>query len=139
MTKFKDNLLEILQERNIRVSDFLKSVGLGKNAIYNYENGSPSLLSAIKIADTLGVDLDYLAGTNDHEPYKPPQNTINFYNNLTSELSKQNISKLKFCKDLDFSTDVFTRWKNGALPYLSNVIKIAHYLNLEIEELIGRK
>ncbi len=54
-------------------------------------------------------------------------------------LEELNISQRKLCRDLNFSTDAFTRWKNGQLPFLSSIISIAKYLNVEIEELIGRK
>ncbi len=140
MTVFETRILEILQETNMSVKDLCKKANLGKNAIYDLKNYSPTLKTAIKICDTLKISLDYLAEKSDDDSeFIPKTQNINFYNNLTNLLNNKSISKLKFCKDLNLSTDAFTRWKNGAVPYFSTICSIAEYLSIEIEELLGRK
>ena len=140
MSNFRENVLEVLKEREISIKNFCKQVGIGKNSIYNLKNHSPNLETALKIANNLKLSLDFLTGRTDNgEEFMPKHNEINFYNNLEKLLEKSTTTKAKFYKELKFSTDLLTRWKNGAVPYLSNIILIADYFNVEIEELLGRK
>lgn len=140
MSNFRENVLEVLKEREISIKNFCKQVGIGKNSIYNLKNHSPNLETALKIANNLKLSLAFLTGRTDNgEEFMPKHNEINFYNNLEKLLEKSTTTKAKFYKELKFSTDLLTRWKNGAVPYLSNIILIADYFNVEIEELLGRK
>lgn len=140
MSNFRENVLEVLKEREISIKNFCKQVGIGKNSIYNLKNHSPNLETALKIANNLKLSLAFLTERSDNgEEFTPKHNEINFYNNLEKLLEKSTTTKAKFYKELKFSTDLLTRWKNGAVPYLSNIILIADYFNVEIEELLGRK
>lgn len=140
MSIFKERVKDILSEREISIKDFCEMANIGKNTIFDFDKYNPSLNSAIKIADCLKLSLDFLVEkTEDDSVFIPKTSKISFYSNLLKELEIQKISKSKFCKDLEFSSDAFTRWKNGAVPYFSNIILIANYLDIEIEELIGRK
>ena len=137
MKKFKENVIELLNDKGINIQDFCKSLSIGKNRIYDLDKHLPSVNTAVKIANALNLSIDYLLGNIDL-----PENDNKFLNvdkfatNLESILKQQDKSKLKFCKDLKFSTDCFTRWRKGALPYLSTLIEIANYLNCNIDDLL---
>ena len=138
METIKDRILEILQERNISIPNFCKMANIGKNAIYELDNYTPNLPNILKIADTLKISLDYIAGLTEQAEFNLKSYTINFYENLKRELKTQQISQNKFMRDLNYSSAAFTRWKYGDIPYFSTVIEIANYLNTSIDYLIGR-
>ena len=140
MENLKSRIDEILSERNLTRIDLANLASVHRNVIAKLNYASISLSTAIKIANILNISIDYMVGlSEDDSKFKPTNNNINFYNNCKKILEELNISQRKLCRDLNFSTDVFTRWKNGQLPFLSSIISIAKYLNVEIEELIGRK
>ena len=132
-------MLNVLEERGISIQDFCKMANVGKNAIYDLDKFNPSLRNILKMADTLSISLDYLAELSDKEDFELKSYEIKFYENLTNLLQSFSITKDKFYKDLNLSTDAFTRWKKGAIPYFSTVVQIAKYLNVSIDELLGRK
>ena len=138
METIKDRIVEILQERNISIPDFCKMAKIGKNAIYELDDFTPSLPNVLKIADTLKISLDYIAGLTEKAEFNLKEYTFKFYENLKNELRLQNISQNKFMRDLNYSTEAFTRWKYGSIPHFSTVIEIANYLNTSIDYLIGR-
>ena len=135
----KEQMLNVLEERGISIQDFCKMANVGKNAIYDLDKFNPSLRNILKMADTLSISLDYLAELSDKEDFELKSYEIKFYENLTNLLQSFSITKDKFYKDLNLSTDAFTRWKKGAIPYFSTVVQIAKYLNVSIDELLGRK
>ena len=139
MENLKSRIDEILSERNLTRIDLANLAGVHRNVIAKLNYASISLSTAIKIANILNISIDYMVGLSEDDSKFKPTNNINFYNNCKKILEELNISQRKLCRDLNFSTDAFTRWKNGQLPFLSSIISIAKYLNVEIEELIGRK
>jgi len=139
MSKFSDNLYEIMKERKITVGELADMSGVKAERIYDYKIHEPSLISAIKIADALHLSLDYLAGREIEPSFVPRKDwKINFYDNLVRFLETQNIPKRHLCYALKYSTACFTLWKNGALPLFSTLIEISNYLDCSIDELIGR-
>ncbi len=138
METIKDRILEFLQDKNLSIGEFCKMAGIGKNAINELDKFTPSLTNILKIADCLNVSLDYLADLPENENTILTNYTIKFYDNLNEILEQQQISKNKFLKDLNLSSDAFTRWKRGATPYFSTLVDIAKYLNVSLDYLIGR-
>ncbi len=57
-----DRIKELAKAKNIALKDLLKSAGLGINAMANMKTSMPKSDSLAKIADCLGVSLDYLMG-----------------------------------------------------------------------------
>lgn len=139
MSQIRNLITDILNDKNISISEFCNIAKINKNAIYELDNRYPTLTNALKIADTLDVSLDYLLGISFDENINYDKDyKINFYENLDKFLKNKNISKRKFCNDLKLSKDAFTRWKKGAIPYVSTLLEISKYLNCSIDELIGR-
>lgn len=134
----KERLIEVLQERGISIQEFCKQAKVGKNAVYQLSEYDPSLKNILKMADCLQISLDYLAGFSDYEKIKVKDYKINFYDNTIKYMNTFGVTKQKFYKDLGISTDAFTRWKRGAVPYFSTVVQVAKYLNVSIDELLGR-
>ena len=61
---FKEVFVEILQSRKMKKSDVAKATGISSGLISEYASGvkKPTLQNIEKIADYLGVSVDYLLG-----------------------------------------------------------------------------
>ena len=55
------------------------------------------------------------------------------------ELKSQNITHYRLTKDTDINVNDVAKWKTGSIPTLYNLIKIADYLGVSIDSLIGRE
>ena len=71
-TIFADNLIKFRGEKKITQSVLAEKTGLSETSISCYENGKkvPSIVSAQKMADVLGVTLDELLGNTPETQYK---------------------------------------------------------------------
>ena len=55
-------------------------------------------------------------------------------------IAEKNISAYKVAKDLNFSHSLFTSWRSkGSVPDTSTLIKIADYLDVSVDYLLGRE
>jgi len=75
---FSVRLAALRKERKIAQNELAKTVGIHANVLGRYERAeaNPSIGMAIKLANALGVSLDYLAGTTDMELDKTIVNKI---------------------------------------------------------------
>ena len=137
MSNFKDNLLEILKIKEIDSKNFVQKLNLNKNYLYDNNEHSTLLSSAINIANELQLSLDFLCdrGTSSETETKI-RSGDKFLANLLVTLKQLKISQRTFCKSLNLSTSCFTRWRSGYLPYLSTIIDIAEYLDCSIDDLL---
>ena len=131
---------DVLNEKNKSILDLEKDKIIKKNIFYEFKYCCPSLDNIISIANYLEVSIDYIfekTTQNRFQKYKTQQDNI--YKKLIEILQTENISQVKFCKDLGISRTNFSRWKNGAQPKLSTIIDITNYLNLTIDDLLERE
>lgn len=131
---------DILNEKNKTITDLEQDKVVKKNVVYEFKYCCPSLPNIISIANYLEVSIDYILENtteNNFQRYNVEQKNI--YKKLIEILKAENLSQLKFCKDLAISRTNFSRWNNGATPKLSTLIDIAKYLNCKIDELLDRE
>ena len=69
---FAERVLDILQEKHISQAKLLQDLGLGKNQLAYWKKNDtvPNARAVEKIAEYLGVSMDYLLGKTDEK--KPP-------------------------------------------------------------------
>ena len=62
--KFKDNLKELRQEKNLGQVELAKAIGVSKGVISLWENGlrEPTMYSLIALAKFFNVSIDELVG-----------------------------------------------------------------------------
>lgn len=139
LSNFKSNVIEVLDEKKIPIKDFCEMCGFGKNMVYDLDKHLPKIDNAAKIADSLNVPLDFLVGRTDIcENLARKSDLSCFVPNIEKVLKELKISKNKFYKDLNFSNNRLSCWNKGVIPYLDTVIKIADYLKVSVDYLIGR-
>lgn len=127
----------VLDEQKLSIVDLENNNILSHNSFYNFNKGYPTLISCLKIANFLKVSLDYVFEKKDvnsfKKPYKIPQN---FAENLAKVLNAMNLSKRKFCKEMEMSEGTFTKWRKGVQPKMSKVLDICDYLSCDIDDLL---
>jgi len=64
MTVF-ERIKELAKKRGYSLTRLNNEAGLGTNSIYHWRTKSPSTASLKKVADVLGVSVDYLLGNTD--------------------------------------------------------------------------
>lgn len=66
---FEKNLAELRKQKKLSQEQLSKKIGVHQNVIGRYERGEarPSIELASKLANVLGVSLDYLVGNTDVE------------------------------------------------------------------------
>lgn len=91
---FGERLLKARKDRKISQDELAKSLGVHAPIIGRYERGevNPSIEVATKIADSLGVSLDYLTGLSDQLLDKEIVKQINDLQGLKPE-DQQHILK----------------------------------------------
>lgn len=132
---------EILEADENRCYEIANILNIDKTIIYDWRNGNsmPNFDNLIKFADYFGYSIDYiLSRTNDDAEY----HTINlmpFGEHLKDILKIKNITKYKLFKDCKLSNSYKVRWFNqNVKPSVANLIKMADYLNVSMDELMGR-
>lgn len=61
-----------------------------------------------------------------------------FWNNFNKICIEKNIKPNPVAKEIGVSSATVTNWKNGAIPNGETLIKLANYLNVSIDYLLGR-
>jgi transcriptional regulator with XRE-family HTH domain len=69
MNNVGERIRELRERNNLDKTEFAKSIGVNKSSITRYEDGirQPNLDVLIKIKETFGVTLDWLAGFDTDE------------------------------------------------------------------------
>lgn len=65
MTPF-ERIKKLAKERGYSLTKLNDTAGLGTNSIYHWRTKTPSTASLQKVADVLGVSVDYLLGNSDN-------------------------------------------------------------------------
>ena len=138
MTNFIDIVQNIMEEQNKQLKELFENNVVSKNTFYKYKQRIPSLHTLIKIANYLHVSIDYMyERVDDNRFYPYSYNQSDFYNKLVHLIKTAGISNRKFCKDLLYSKDCISRYKNGVEPSVRTLFEIANYFDCYIDDLLS--
>ncbi len=144
MKTFKENLKTLMDYESITAKDITKYLNVSNRnmIVYNWLKGHsiPLLNNALKLADFFQVSLDYLFGrTLDFEKrnFKPAPP---FDQQLRKILKDFKVSQYKLVKDKICNMNNFYKWfKLKVSPKMESLIKLADYLNISLDHLVGRE
>ena len=95
--EFKDRLREEMEYKGIIGKELAAKVGISYSTFLSYIDSRgvlPNVETAVKIANVLGVSVEYLVtGNKDSKPNSPEEIPVNNFRNL-SESNKQNLLKI---------------------------------------------
>ena len=91
------NILRLLKEKHIQQKELSDFLGLSKNTITGWKNGNNTSYKKYlpQIAEFFGVSTDYLLGKQEHESDEVLEFTYALYNEMTHDLSEEQINQLK--------------------------------------------
>ena len=135
--------LKELEEENNSQKELLAFLGIKDNTIfYAWINNLKgiTLENAFKIAKFYKCSMDYLFGRTDDNKEINYVKEPNFNTYLKIVLDNKNVSQYKLCKVCKISTSSMYNWTHNIVsPNMSSVVKIADYLQVSIDYLVGIK
>ncbi len=141
MNKFVKRLKLLMKDyryTNLDLANKL-SIPVGRIKSWKSSQSIPKLDIAVKLANELNCSLDYLFGKVEIDEFTKFKNTPTFKHQLHKYMTERDVTQYKLIKDKICHADSFTRWfKEDCVPNMSNVIKLADYFNLSIDEFVGR-
>lgn len=143
MKAFPSKLKELIEDNGLSKVDISKYLGLNnKTKLYAWLNGknTPRIETILKFANLFNCSIDYLVGRTDNfiEVHKNPN--PDFAKQLKKVLKACKVSQYRLLKDNIVSQGHLNSWFNDKMmPNLDNIIKLADYLNISIDYLVGRE
>ena len=142
LSKFGENLKELLKEREMTGKQLAIDIGVAAPTITRYTNGErmPDINILVSIADYFNCSTDFLF---DREP-----DNQNLKFKKCPPFSEQIVILAKhfrptydaFYSDAEISESTFYEWKKGeSLPTLESIIKIADKFECRIDFVLGRE
>ncbi len=142
MNKFKNRLNELMKENNYNEKDIANLINYKNlSTIYTWTDGTytPKLDNMLKLSNLFKCSIEYLIGRTDDYEEIPPKECPPFYERLINVLETQGLKKThlrnKRIISRGLAESIFSRHSS---PHMDNVIKIADYLKVSIDELVGR-
>ncbi len=141
MSKFAENLLSLMQENDLNAPALATLLKTDRTNITRYLRGErlPLYNGFIKLIEFFNVSADVLLGRIDYcdvQTFHPIQP---FGTTLRRILEETKISQYRIIKDLHISQATMYYWLlNERLPTVENMDKLADYLEVPIDYLLGR-
>lgn len=145
MVNFKQRLNELIKEKDANVEDLKKFLNLkSASLIYFWLNGTytPKLNYLNKLANFFECSIDYLLGQNDNlfQNNILCNNLPDFNKRLEKILDNKNLTQKTLRKENIISGSLYRSiFKRKSDPTIETLIKLANYLNVSIDYLVGRE
>lgn len=141
MKTFAKRLKEIMFETNTKAQTIASSLGLNQDAnIYQWLEGNhtPKIDNLIKLANLFQYSIDYLLGLTDNDEKIYNENIPEFKMQFKKVLKIVNIKQKNILEDKILSCGHLTTIRNNKYLLTENMVKLAKYLGVSIDFLIGR-
>lgn len=141
LSNFSDRLKELMfDHENIKSEALGAAIGVHGTNVRAWINGKSliSLENAVKLANFFECRLDYLAGISERDERVVACRLPPFYQNLRKVMEEKNVTRYSLAKKPEMKDVYFTKWAHGAKPDLITVIKLADYLGVSLDYLVGR-
>jgi len=141
LSKFAENLFSLMQERNLNAPALANFIQTDRTNITRYLRGERLPLYDVftKLIEFFNVSADVLLGRTEYcdvQEFHPIQP---FGTTLRRILEETKTTQYRVIKDLQISQATMYYWlRNERLPTVENLDKLAEYLDLPIDYLLGR-
>jgi len=143
MSSFSDKFNELIEDKNTDIEKISKFLGLNNNTkVYAWlkGNNTPRFKTIVMLADYFTCSLDYLLSRTENFKTIKPKVLPEFNIHLKKVLKECKCSQYKLLKDNVVSKGHLNSWFNKKIvPSTENIIKLADYLNVSIDYLVGRE
>ena len=134
---------ELLEDENIKPEELAKMLGIsGKSKVYEWMRGEydPSIENIIKMAEISKCSIEYFIGRTEENSQTKFKKCPPFDEQLNRVMKQRRKTKSDLINDGIVNPSHFHRWfKLKASPRLETLIKLADYLQVSIDYLVGRE
>ena len=141
MIGFGKRLKEIMGETNNNPQSVANYLGLKQDAnIYQWLEGNhtPKIISLIKLANLFQYSIDYVLGITDNNEKVFNENIPDFKDQFKEVLKIVNVRQKDILKAKILSCGHLTTIRNNKYLLTENMVKLAQYLGVSVDFLIGR-
>ena len=143
MRNFPEKLKELIEYNNLTKNSVSSLLGLNNETkIYAWLNGknTPRFQTIVKLANIFKCSIDYLVGRTENFVEVKPKTLPNFNLQFKKVLKETKVTQYKLLDDKIISNGHLNSWLNDKMtPSTENIIKLADYLNVSIDYLVGRE
>ena len=141
LSKFAENLSALMEEKNLNAPALADLIKTDRTNITRYLRGERLPLYDVftKLIEFFNVSADVLLGRLDYCDVKEFHPVQPFGTTLRRVLEETKTSQYRVIKDLHISQATMYYWLlNNRLPNVENMDKLADYLDVSIDYLLGR-
>lgn len=140
METFADILKDLIDESGLSLRSLAKASGVSSTQYSKYLKGSiPTIDPAYRICKYFHCSFDYLFGLDTkRECCYGNYDLSKFLPRYLGTLKSKQTTNWKFAQKIGFGESCLRHWKNGQIPSLDLIFKIAYNLSVSIDYLIGR-
>lgn len=141
LSNFAENLSSLISENNLNAPSLAKIINTDRSNITRYTkaNRLPSFNTFISIIEFFNVSADVILGLAEYTNETEFLPTVNFSERLRSVMNETNTTQYRIEKALKISGASMYNWLFGnTLPSVDNLVKLAEYMNVSVDYLLGR-
>ena len=141
MSKFAETLSGLMLERELNAPALAKILKTDRSNITRYLRGErlPSFGGFVAMVEYFGVSADVLLGLVDYAENKTFLPVCKFGEKLRTVMTETHVTQYQIEKHLGISGSCVYSWLfNKSLPSVENVAKLAAFLDVSVDYLLGR-
>ncbi|MBE7079509.1 MAG: helix-turn-helix transcriptional regulator [Clostridiales bacterium] len=141
MSKFAETLSALMEEHTLNAPALAKLLKTDRTNITRYLRAErlPNYQDFVKLIEFFNVSADVLLGRMDYCNYQKFRPVQPFGTTLYHILNETKTTQYRVIKDLKISQATMYFWlRNNRLPTVENLDKLADYLDVTVDYLLGR-
>ena len=141
MSKFAENLLALMLERGLNAPKLANIIETDRTNITRYLRGErlPKFKVFVALLEYFNVSADVLLGRLDYVETKVFLEVQPFGDTLRRVMNETKTTQYRIEKDLGISGGTMYNWlTNKSLPNVHNLMKLADYMEVSVDYLLGR-
>lgn len=140
MDTFKTRIRQLRENKELTQEELAKVIGVSRATLASWEIGrrEPDFETASKIADFFDVSVDYLLGRTDDPRSYEAILMSSFGERLKKLRTERGLRQEDIGKIVHVGKSTVSQWENNIhVPDLETVSKIASFLNVSVDYLLG--
>ena len=141
LSKFAENLLTLMEEKNLNAPALGKILNINRSNITRYLRGErlPSYQLFTAIVEYFNVSADVLLGRVDYCNTTSFQPVQPFHIIFRKALEETHTSQYELQKQLHFSSATTNAWlSDKSIPSVGHLDQLADYMDVTVDYLLGR-
>lgn len=133
-----ERIKQLLCKKGISDRQMMADAGVKRGVLDNMKNGSmPSADKLSLIADYLQVSIDYLLGRDAEDDTEENAEGSMFWERFYAACKERGTSPTAVCLEIGLSNATATGWRHGTQPRADVLAKLARYLSVSVDYLLG--